>query len=174
MKARKTALMGILCAQALALSFLENLIPAMPFMPPGAKPGFSNIVTMFTALTMGLPQAMCVTVIKAAFAGVTRGFTAFCMSLAGGVLSTLAMWLLTRVKSEWFGFIGVAVISAVCHNIGQLLAAVIFTGTKAVLGYAPVLMIFSVVTGIVTGTILCVIMPVLQKQSRFFMSEKLK
>ena len=65
-------------------------------------------------------------------------------------------------------------ISAVCHNIGQLLAAVIFTGTKAVLGYAPVLMIFSVVTGIVTGTILCVIMPVLQKQSRFFMSEKLK
>ena len=28
MKARKTALLGILCAQAIALSFLENLIPS--------------------------------------------------------------------------------------------------------------------------------------------------
>ena len=39
MKARKTALLGILCAQAIALSFLENLIPSLPFLPPGAKPG---------------------------------------------------------------------------------------------------------------------------------------
>ena len=58
MKARKTALLGILCAQAIALSFLESLIPALPFLPPGAKPGFSNIVTMFAVLTLGLPQAM--------------------------------------------------------------------------------------------------------------------
>jgi len=33
MKARKTALLGILCAQAIALSFLENLIPSLPFPP---------------------------------------------------------------------------------------------------------------------------------------------
>lgn len=77
MKARKTALLGILCAQAIALSFLENLIPSLPFLPPGAKPGFSNIVTMFTVLTLGLPQAMCITVFKALFALMTRGATAF-------------------------------------------------------------------------------------------------
>ena len=95
MKARKTALLGILCAQAIALSFLESLIPALPFLPPGAKPGFSNIVTMFAVLTFGLPQAMCITVFKALFALATRGATAFFMSLAGGVLSTLAMWAMT-------------------------------------------------------------------------------
>ena len=171
MKAKKTALMGILCAQALALSFLENMIPAMPFMPPGAKPGFSNIVTMFATLTMGLPQAMCITVVKAAFAGVTRGFTAFCMSLAGGVLSTLAMWLLLRVKSRPFGLLGVAIVSAVCHNAGQLAMAVVFTGTGAVLGYAPALLIFSLITGAITGTVLRVVMPALEKQSGFFMKQ---
>ena len=171
MKAKKTALMGILCAQALALSFLENMIPAMPFMPPGAKPGFSNIVTMFAALTMGLPQAMCITVVKAAFAGVTRGFTAFCMSLAGGVLSTLAMWLLLRIKSRPFGLLGVAIVSVVCHNAGQLAMAVVFTGTGAVLGYAPALLIFSLVTGAITGTVLRVVMPALEKQSSFFMKQ---
>lgn len=98
MKARKTALLGILCAQAIALSFLENLIPSLPFLPPGAKPGFSNIVTMFTVLTLGLPQAMCITVFKALFALMTRGATAFFMSLAGGVLSTLAMWAATKIN----------------------------------------------------------------------------
>ena len=120
MKARKTALLGILCAQAIALSFLENLIPSLPFLPPGAKPGFSNIVTMFTVLTLGLPQAMCITVFKALFALMTRGATAFFMSLAGGVLSTLAMWAATKIKSDPFGLLGASIIAAVCHNAGQL------------------------------------------------------
>ena len=118
MKARKTALLGILCAQAIALSFLENLIPSLPFLPPGAKPGFSNIVTMFTVLTLGLPQAMCITVFKALFALMTRGATAFFMSLAGGVLSTLAMWAATKIKSDPFGLLGASIIAAVCHNAG--------------------------------------------------------
>ena len=119
MKARKTALLGILCAQAIALSFLENLIPSLPFLPPGAKPGFSNIVTMFTVLTLGLPQAMCITVFKALFALMTRGATAFFMSLAGGVLSTLAMWAATKIKSDPFGLLGASTIAAVCHNAGR-------------------------------------------------------
>lgn len=169
MKARKTALMGILCAQALALSFLENLIPALPFMPPGAKPGFSNIVTMFAAITMGLPQALCITFIKAAFAGVTRGFTAFCMSFAGGILSTFIMYLMVKIKNNPFGIVGIAIVSAVFHNIGQLLCAVFLTGTKAVISYAPVLLVFSLITGFVTGTVLKVVMPVLTKQSNYFL-----
>ena len=172
MKARKTALMGILCAQALALSFLENLIPALPFMPPGAKPGFSNIVTMFAAMNMGLPEALCITFIKAAFAGVTRGPTAFFMSLTGGALSTLIMYLAIKIKNNPFGILGIAIISAVFHNIGQLICAIVITGTKAVVSYAPVLLVFSLVTGCITGTILKVVMPALEKQSKYFSGKK--
>ena len=150
MKARKTALLGILCAQAIALSFLENLIPSLPFLPPGAKPGFSNIVTMFTVLTLGLPQAMC---------------------LAGGVLSTLAMWAMTKIKSDPFGLLGASIIAAVCHNAGQLAAAAVLTGTGAVLGYAPALLIFSLITGAVTGTVLRIVMPALEKQTRFIIKK---
>ena len=172
MKARKTALLGILCAQAIALSFLESLIPALPFLPPGAKPGFSNIVTMFAVLTFGLPQAMCITVFKALFALATRGATAFFMSLAGGVLSTLAMWAMTKIKSDPFGLLGASVIAAVCHNAGQLAAAAALTGTKAVLGYAPALLIFSLITGTVTGTVLRIVMPALEKQTRFIIKKE--
>ena len=170
-KARKTALLGILCAQAIALSFLENLIPSLPFLPPGAKPGFSNIVTMFTVLTLGLPQAMCITVFKALFALMTRGATAFFMSLAGGVLSTLAMWAATKIKSDPFGLLGASIIAAVCHNAGQLAAAAVLTGTGAVLGYAPALLIFSLITGAVTGTVLRIVMPALEKQTRFIIKK---
>ena len=171
MKARKTALLGILCAQAIALSFLENLIPSLPFLPPGAKPGFSNIVTMFTVLTLGLPQAMCITVFKVLFALMTRGATAFFMSLAGGVLSTLAMWAATKIKSDPFGLLGASIIAAVCHNAGQLAAAAVLTGTGAVLGYAPALLIFSLITGAVTGTVLRIVMPALEKQTRFIIKK---
>ena len=42
--AQKTAFYGILSALALLLSVLENyLIPDIPFLPPGAKIGLSNI-----------------------------------------------------------------------------------------------------------------------------------
>lgn len=85
---------------------------------------------------------MCITVFKALFALMTRGATAFFMSLAGGVLSTLAMWAATKIKSDPFGLLGASIIAAVCHNAGQLAAAAVLTGTGAVLGYAPALLIF--------------------------------
>ena len=40
------ALTGLLAALALALSFLEGLLPPLPFLTPGAKLGLSNIFTM--------------------------------------------------------------------------------------------------------------------------------
>ncbi len=164
---RKIALLGILGAQALALSFLENLIPPLPGLPPGAKPGFSNIVTMYTAATMGLGEALYITVLKAVFAGLTRGATAFFMSICGGLSSTFVMFWLIKLKKQPFGIAGIAVASAVAHNLGQLLAAMVITGTYSVLGYAPLLFFFAVITGLVTGTVLKVVMPALKKQSRF-------
>ncbi len=163
------ALIGILGAQALALSFLENLIPAIPGLPPGAKPGFSNIVTMFTASTIGAPGALFITLIKSIFAGITRGATAFIMSLCGGLLSTLVMIMLLKLKDSPFGIMGVSIMSAVAHNVGQLIVACIVSGTPAlVVGYGPLLLLFSLITGSVTGAILRVAMPALEKQSKYF------
>ncbi len=166
---KNIALLGILSAQALALSYLEGLLPALPGLPPGAKPGFSNIVTMFTASAMGLRQALYITLIKAVFAGLTRGPTALFMSFSGGLLSTMVMWLLLRLKKQLFGIIGVSVASAVAHNAGQLLAAVVLTGTKAIIGYAPLLTVFAIVTGIITGAVLKAVIPVLIKQKMYFL-----
>ena len=56
-KAEHIALIGLLGALALVLGILENLLPPLPGMPPGAKAGLSNLVTMFAAGAIGLPAA---------------------------------------------------------------------------------------------------------------------
>ena len=169
-RTQKLALLGIMAAQALALAFLENLIPVIPGLPPGAKPGLANIVTMFTASVMGFWSAMAIAVIKSLFALITRGFTAFCMSFAGGVLSTIVMVLLLKWKKNPFGIIGISILSAIMFTAGQLgVACIMLTGTKGLAAtYGPMLLLFGIIAGALTGTILKVIMPALQRESRHF------
>ena len=169
--ARRVALAGILGAQALALSWLESLLPAFPFLPPGAKPGISNIVTMFAVSTLNVTDALFIVVIKALFAGVTRGATAFLMSLCGGLMSLAAMVIVFRLsKKKQLGLIGTGVCCAIAHNLGQLIAAAIITDTVTIAGYAPALLVFGVCTGIVTGCIFKAVSPVLIKLSKYFVS----
>ena len=158
----KIALFGVLSAVALTLSYLEGLIPTVAFMPPGAKMGFSNIATMFAASSMGIVSALAITFIKALFAGITRGVTAFFMSLCGGILSTVTMYLLFKLSKKT-GYMAIGIICALVHNFGQLIVAIITAGNLSVLGYAPVLLISGTVTGAVTGTVLRAVMPALER-----------
>ena len=95
-KSGRVAFTALLAALALALSFLEGLLPPLPMMPPGAKLGLSNLATMYAAGSLGLPSALFLAVFKGAFALVTRGGMAGLMSLSGGVVSTVVMWLLLK------------------------------------------------------------------------------
>lgn len=167
-KTARTALIGVLTAEALAFSFIESIVPPIPGLPPGAKPGFSNIITMFAAESMGLPCALGITFAKAVFAFITRGFTAALMSFCGGILSTLVMYLLLKAKKSPFGFSGIGVICALAHNLGQLTAAAFLLGTSAAFGYAPVLLVFAVITGLITGNVYKAVSPLMKKQKSFF------
>ncbi len=104
------ALLGLLAALALALSFLEGLLPALPV--PGAKLGLSNIVTMYALTALSLPAALGITAVKAVFA-LLRGGSAFLMSAAGGLLSTLVMALCLRLFRGKMGDIGIGIAGAV-------------------------------------------------------------
>lgn len=166
-----TALFGMLAAVAMTLSFLESLLPTAAFLPPGAKPGFSNLANMFAASSMGLLSALGIAVLKACFAGLTRGLTAFFMSLCGGVLSTLMMVLLFRYTKR-LGYVGVGVLSAVCHNLGQLLVAAVLVGNASVLGYAPVLLVCALIAGTLTGLIFRAALPAVRRAVHAFLHRK--
>ncbi len=167
MKTNKIALLGIFGALALVLSFLEGMIiPDIPFLPVGAKPGLSNIITMYIAGTMGFPGALYITMLKALFALITRGATGAFMSFCGGILSTVAVCLLIKYQGRIFSYLGIGIVGAVMHNLGQLIAACIVSGTFALLNYGKYLLIFALITGTVTGTVLLLLMPRLEKLGR--------
>lgn len=169
MKTKKVAFLGIMGALALVLGFLENLfIPDIPFLPVGAKPGLSNVVTMYVTSVMGFPGAIYITLIKALFALVTRGVTASFMSFCGGVLSTAVTCLLLKRGRKHLSFWGIGIMSAVMHNMGQLIAASAVSGTFALLNYGKYLLIFSLITGSVTGVMLLIIVPRIEKFSIYY------
>lgn len=148
-----TALIG---AVALVLSYVEMILPDFPFVLPGMKLGLSNIATMFALSALNLWSALVVCIVKAVFALLMRGFTAFLMSLCGAVLSTLAMYLVLKFKC--FGFIGVGVCGAFFHNLGQILVAFVLTDST-VFAYFFVLGLSSLVTGSITAFVVYIVLP---------------
>ena len=156
---------GLLCAAALTISYLESLIPPLVSIP-GVKPGFSNIVTMFSVSALGIPYGVAVTLFKGFFALITRGLTASVMSLSGGFLSLIAMIILLRLLKNKFGYIGIGIICALAHNLGQLAVAVVILG-EAIIGITPLLLISALISGSVTGAIFALTLPALEKRIPF-------
>ena len=153
---------ALLSAVAIVLSALEMLIPDFLIPLPGIKPGFSNIAVMFALLSLNLPCALFIAVIKAVFVLLMRGLVAFLMSLAGGLLSTLTMYLLIKVKKPQFGYFGIGVCGAFFHNFAQILVAFFMTD-KTVFAYLPVLSLTAVLTGALTSFIVYIVIPALKR-----------
>ena len=154
--------MGMLFAMAMALSFAESLLPVLPMLPPGFKLGLSNIVTMYTLFMLGTKRGFAIAVMKSLFVLLTRAPVAAFMSLCGGLLSVVCMALCARVRWLRGDYMLLSIIGALAHNLGQLLASVAYTST-VMLYYLPVLVVSGIVMGIVTGTVLRVAMPYINR-----------
>ena len=101
-------------------TWMEGVLPAVPLLPPGAKLGLSNIVTVLCGGLFGAPAAFAITALKALFALVTRGVTAGLMSLAGGLLSTIVLWALLKSVGKTVSYLGVGVLwVGVYHNMAK-------------------------------------------------------
>mgnify|MGYP002508369420 CR=1 FL=1 len=115
---------------------------------------------------LSVRETMFIVIAKSVFVFITRGATAFFMSLAGGFLSAVCMLIMLR-KTRDFGLVGIGVLSAVCHNIGQLAISFFLVQSSAIIGYAPIMLITAVITGFLTGTVLKITMPYFSKLVSF-------
>lgn len=157
-KTQYIAKLGLLLALASALQFLESLIP-LP-LPLGVKAGLSSVVIMYILIFMGFRPALVTAILKSCFVFVTRGASSFFMSVCGGLLSVIAMTLcviLFRRKDNNIGIIAVSVVGGVFHNIGQLIAASVFSGSVYTASYLPVLVTAGIISGVFTGIIMQII-----------------
>ncbi len=83
------------------------------------------------------------------------------MSAAGGLLSLLSMALLHRLCRDKVSFVGLGLVGAVMHNVGQWGIAFALLGS-AMTYYAPFLLLLAVPAGLVTGLVLNILSPYLR------------
>lgn len=147
MKTKKLTACGVLSALAFGLSYIELMLPSLPI--PGAKLGIANISVMIALYILSPVEAALVSLVRLILSWLIFGsFIGFIYSLCGSVLSLITMAVLK--KTGKFSPVGVSIGGSVCHNIGQLFAAVLFMG-RSVLSYLPVLLIAGAVTGAIIG-----------------------
>ncbi len=152
-KTRMLVLIAVLVAQGMILSFIERLLP-VPFMVPGAKLGLANIVTLTAIYFLSFKQSSAVVILRVILTAVTFGsMSSFLYSLSGGVLSLIVMALMIKYLRDKVSLMGVSVVGAVFHNLGQLLVAALIIENGLLLGYLPILMIIAIPTGIFVGIV---------------------
>ena len=148
---RRLALCAVLTALALGLSTLEGMFPVSLLIPlPGIKLGLANIVTVYALYALEPASALAILLARCLLGAMFAGnASALLFSLMGGVLSMLVMIVLRHLPG--LSIYGVSIGGAAAHNIGQIGAAMIVLGGTAVLGYLPVLLAVSLLTGTLTG-----------------------
>lgn len=164
-KVKRLALMGLLFALAMALSFLESLLPALPMLPPGIRLGLSNIVTMYALFALGPISGYTIAVLKSLFVLLTRGAVAAAMSASGGIASVTVMLLLSLLPGIRRQYLLLSVFGGAAHNVGQLIAAQFIISNQYVWYYLPVLLAAGLLMGAITGMALRVVMPYLDRLS---------
>ena len=142
----------MLVAQASVLHFLESLFPN-PVPIPGVKLGLANIITLFALVVLDFKTALQITVLRTILGSLLSGTlfgVGFFMSFSGALLAAVCMAGFLRVLPG-FTIIGISVAGAAAHNLGQLIMAALILNFPGILFYLPVMLVFALPTGFITG-----------------------
>ena len=142
--------LALLTAIALTIFMAEAQLP--PLVPiQGVKLGLANIVTVYAMFILGPSDALLVLCARVFLGAVFSGqMMTLLYSAGGGLLSWLVLLLLRPLltgKQIWLG----SSISAVFHNLGQLLVAAGVLKSWAVLAWLPYLLVAGAAAGLFTG-----------------------
>lgn len=150
-RTKSIAYCAMFTALAMIFGYVEALIP-FGFGIPGMKLGLANIVTVVVLYTLPAYQALGIQLARIVLVSFLFGnMSMMIYSLAGGVLSFLAMFFVKKIKG--FSITGVSIAGGVSHNAGQLMAAVFVAGSIKIAFYLPVLLISGLVTGCLIGVL---------------------
>lgn len=159
--AKTVALMAMMIALAMIFSYVETMIP-INFGIPGVKLGLANLVIVAAIYLFGGKQAFLISIVRIFLSGFMFGNLASIMySLAGGLLSLAAMLLLK--KTDKLSILAVSVMGGICHNIGQLIVAMLVVANLKLIFYVPVLLISGFLTGLLIGIVCRVILPAVKR-----------
>ena len=148
-KTRKITTLGLLTAIALTIFMVEAQIPSVIPLP-GVKLGLSNIVTVFAVFALGPGEAAMILFCRIFLGAVFGNFGTIFYSAAGGACAIGVTVLLRKIltkKQLWVA----GICGAIAHSVGQMVVAMVMTGTPSIIIYLPALVMISIFTGLFTG-----------------------
>ena len=171
---KKLTLTAAFSAFALALSYLESALPLGLVIPlPGVKLGLANIATLLAFVYISKASAAAVVLIRVCLNFLLFGsFNSFVLSLTGSVCAFLVLLLLSVLPQVKISFVGVSVLSAAAHGIGQILSATVLFSLPSIWRYLPVLLFFGTAFGWIVGILLNLISPTCRTISEKYLSRR--
>ena len=149
MKTKRVAFLGLTIALAMILSFVEHQIPPLVAIP-GIKLGLPNLVMTFILYKVGWKDTVAVSLIRIILVSLLFGnFQYMTFSMAGALLSLFGMIILK--KTNWFSCITVSITGGILHNVGQIIAACLWTQTAEIAFYLPFLLVSGTIAGALIG-----------------------
>ncbi len=166
---RRTALLGLFTAVALALYLAESLLPP-PLPVAGVRLGLANVVTLILLIYNRPKDALAVLLARILLGSIFAGqMLSFLYSLCGGLVCFFTMAGLFRLlKGHYIPLI--SIFGALTHNLMQLLVAVCLTAIPGLVAYLPILILSGCITGLFTG--LCAMAAVRFLGRRIFSDNK--
>lgn len=153
-KLKKNIYLSLLVAIGLGLSIIESMLPSLIFIP-GAKLGFSNIVTLTTIVLFGFKESLIVACLKSLLLVLGTGnLIGLFYSLSGGIFSAVLMnfcYNMFLKKLEIFSLIGISIIGAIGHNFTQITVAALMLNNRKIYSYLPIMTLISLLTGYFVG-----------------------
>lgn len=155
LRVKRLCLDAMLVGVAMMLSYLEAILPLGAVIPlPGAKLGLANIAITLCFFAVSPIDAAMVSLLRICLTSLLFGnINSLVFSLCGAFLAYMGM-ILAKALKKHFSFYGISVLCAALHNIGQCLAAIFMMGTPGIISYLPLLLIFALVFGLITGAII--------------------
>jgi heptaprenyl diphosphate synthase len=161
MKTKRIAFLSFCISLSMILSFVESQIPALVAIP-GIKVGLPNLVMVFLLYRTGWKETVVVSLIRIFLVSMLFGnVQTMTFSIAGALLSLLGMIILK--KTNWFSCITVSIVGGIFHNIGQIIAACLWTQTAQIAYYLPVLLVSGTIAGGLIGFVAGLLVKRLEK-----------
>lgn len=165
MKTKKMTFLGLMVGYSLILYIIESYIPnPLIAVFPGAKLGLSNIITLISLIIFGIKDTFIILTVRIILSTIFTGPISYLLfSMGGAYLSLILMSICTKLKD--LSVIGVSIIGAIGHNIGQLLVASIIIKNILIVTYLPFMLITSLITGLFVGMVTNYNLPKMKKFS---------
>lgn len=164
----KIVRLSLFLAMGIVLNIVESFIP-LPIAIPGIRLGLANTMGLIVLYFYSPKEYLLLGALRVFIVGLLRtgiGSIAFILSASGWLLSSLIALLVYGFHKA--SIYGLSIMSALFHQVGQIIMVMILYQLPAMINYLPVLLVVATVSGTLVALISSTILSLL---NRIFKSE---